>query len=69
MLISGDLVSIPQGSYVKTVDKKIGISMPRQIKTKKYGVVVSNGVGDNYKVLITDVIYEVDKKFLQLVVE
>ena len=65
MLISGDLVSIPQGSYVKTVDRNI--NLPRQIKTKKYGVVVSNSAGDNYRVLITDVVYEVDKKFLQLV--
>ena len=65
MLIKGDLVTIPQGAYVYPPNSH-RIKIPRKFKTKRYGVVV--GVdGDEYQVLVSDIVYEVNKKYLQLV--
>ena len=65
MLIEGDLVTIPQDAYIYPPCKH-HVKIPRKLKIKKYGVVIASS-GDDYKVLITDTVYEVNKKFLQLV--
>jgi hypothetical protein len=66
MLIRGDLVSIPQGSYVRRAGGEHDIKLPREIKSKKYGVILECR-GEEYEVLIMDSVYEINKKFLQLV--
>ena len=66
MLIKGDLVTIPQGAYIYDNRNHHTIKLPEVVKTKKYGVVVGC-MGDDYKVLISDTLYQVNKKFLQLV--
>ena len=66
MLIRGDLVSIPQGAYVHKDISKHDIKMPRETKSKKYGVILERN-GDDYRVLVTDTVYQINKKFLQLV--
>ena len=67
MLIKGDLVTIPQDAYIYPPCKH-QIKIPKVVKTKKYGVVIDSA-GDNYRVLISDTVYEVNKRFLQLVNE
>ncbi len=66
MLIRGDLVAIPQGAYVYSTRRNSLLKLPMEMKSKSYGVVVGC-MGDDYKVLIVDKLYEVNKKFLQLV--